>query len=161
MNLPKTLSLYADYKTNWMVEHGYTIDDLIKELDDYREETEEDSEYNSIQDVMNEWELESGFGGEIWPCYDEWFDNDFYEELEERIEDKLEYQCEDGKIILRTPVVDVPTVTLNMEEEDDVIQCIADFIAFGEHKDGIPMPDWFHNAMITYLWIDDSKGVNY
>ena len=86
----KMVSLYEKYKTEWMLEHGITMDEFIRVLDNYRSECEQDGdEFNSIEDVLNNFEDDGSFGGEIWACYDEWQDSEFFEELCDRIRDKV------------------------------------------------------------------------
>ena len=46
----KMVSLYEKYKTEWMLEHGITMDEFIRVLDNYRSECEQDGdEFNSIE----------------------------------------------------------------------------------------------------------------
>ena len=63
---------YEAYKLDWMIQHGYTLTDLIKEVGIYMKECEE-----NIRDSFDDWEFECGFGGEIWACYDEFCENEY------------------------------------------------------------------------------------
>ena len=54
-----------------MIEHGYTVRDLIEQLIEFDREWGEDV---SFQTLYNTWLNDSGFGGEIWACFDEWKD---------------------------------------------------------------------------------------
>lgn len=60
---------YQKYQTQWLIEHGYTISDLIKELAKYNQEVEENI---PVLTLYNDWLRDSGFGGEIWAFFDEW-----------------------------------------------------------------------------------------
>lgn len=67
---------YEKYMLNWMIEHGYTIYDLINKLDEQKALYDEANEEFSIWDLFNEWEFNEGFNGEIWSCYGEWLENE-------------------------------------------------------------------------------------
>ena len=64
---------YEKYKLQWMIEHGYTLTDLIKELNLIQEESED----SSVFQLFDDWEFGYGFGSEIWACYDEFMENEF------------------------------------------------------------------------------------
>ena len=66
---------YEKYKLDWMRAHGYTLKDLIAELENMREE--EPSTY--LQSLFEDWEYGFGFNSEIWACYDEFMDNEFWD----------------------------------------------------------------------------------
>ena len=57
---------YEKYKLDWMLHHGYTLDNLISELSDCMEEANED-----LPVVFDVWESDYGFRSEIWVCFDE------------------------------------------------------------------------------------------
>lgn len=63
---------YEKYKLDWMLNHGYTLDDLISVLSDCIEEAKED-----LAVVFDVWESDYGFGSEIWVCFDEFIDNEY------------------------------------------------------------------------------------
>lgn len=67
---------YGNYMLNWMIEHGYTIYDLINKLDEQKALYDEANEKFSIWDLFDEWEFNEGFDGEIWCCYGEWLKNE-------------------------------------------------------------------------------------
>lgn len=81
------LTGYERYQLQWMIEHGYSIMDLVQQLENLRcDLIEEDGmpiEYN-IVDIFHNWQDEIGFKeSEIWACQDEWGDNEALEEDEE------------------------------------------------------------------------------
>lgn len=65
---------YQKYQLQWMIDHGYSIQDLVRELRDYQYSDPEDSDHISapIDELFSEWELDVGFGSEIWACEEEW-----------------------------------------------------------------------------------------
>lgn len=67
---------YEKYKLDWLLRHGYTLRDLINELDMLREENPGDS----VSVLFNYWVYEVGFGSEIWACCQEFLDNEYLDE---------------------------------------------------------------------------------
>lgn len=63
---------YEKYKLDWMLRHGYTLEDLVRSLSDCMEEVNED-----FVVVFDIWESDYGFGSEIWVCFDEFIDNEY------------------------------------------------------------------------------------
>ncbi len=63
---------YEKYKLDWMLRHGYTLEDLVSELSDCMEEANED-----LVVVFDVWQSDYGFGSEIWACFDEFIDNEY------------------------------------------------------------------------------------
>lgn len=76
---------YELFKLWWMLKHHYTLSDLVRELTDLQYEDPEDSDRIStpISDIFREWEADTGFGGEIWPCFDEFMDAEYHEAVKE------------------------------------------------------------------------------
>ena len=68
------MSEYEKYQLQWMIEHGFSLSDLIEELTEYQYSDPEDSDAISrpIEDTYRYWEVDRGFGGNIWACEDEW-----------------------------------------------------------------------------------------
>ena len=64
---------YEKYKLDWLLKHGYTLTDLINELDKMQEENPDDS----VSQLFIDWEYGFGFGSEIWACYEEFLDNEY------------------------------------------------------------------------------------
>ena len=167
MTCTKMTMLYEKYKTEWMLEHGITMNEFIRVLDDYRIEQEQDgTEFNSIEDVLDSFETDSnGFDGEIWACYDEWQDNEFFEELRDRIRDKVRigFGGEEGQIIFRTPVDGHEMVVLSPDEShDDWGEIVAEFILYGDYTTKEEdKSEKFRSVIITWLWLNDEKGGAY
>ena len=67
---------YGKYKLNWMMEHGYTIEDLFKLVGEH---LTDDPDW-SLADAYDEWEMEDGFNGEIWCCFEEFLDYEYQDE---------------------------------------------------------------------------------
>lgn len=70
------LTGYEKYQLEWMIQHGYSLKDLFSRLDEIVQES-----YPSTDRPLPSWAYEDfeevGFlGSEIWPCEDEWEDND-------------------------------------------------------------------------------------
>ena len=63
---------YEKYKLDWMLRHGYTLENLVGSLSDCMEDVNED--FVAVFDI---WESDYGFGSEIWACFDEFIDNEY------------------------------------------------------------------------------------
>jgi hypothetical protein len=63
---------YERYKLDWLSRHGFSLSDLIKEVGEYMEESDED-----IVCSFDMWEHDCGFDGEIWVCFDEFLENEY------------------------------------------------------------------------------------
>lgn len=65
---------YQKYQLQWMIDHGYSLDDLIQELTNMQYDDPEDSDRIStpISELYDEWVIDVGFGSEIWACEGEW-----------------------------------------------------------------------------------------
>ena len=167
MTCTKMTMLYEKYKTEWMLEHGITMNEFIRVLDNYRTEQEQDGvEFNSIEDVLDSFETDSnGFDGEIWACYDEWQDNEFFEELRDRIRDKVRigFGGEEGQIIFRTPVDGHEMVVLSPDEShDDWGEIVAEIILYGDYTTKEEdKSEKVRSVIITWLWLNDEKGGAY
>lgn len=68
---------YERFKLHWMIHHGYTIHDLLDKYSEYWGEVEADEE-----GMCDFWDFleETGFGGELWPCFNEFLDTEWREE---------------------------------------------------------------------------------
>ncbi len=62
------MTTYQKYQLQWMIDHGYSLDDLIGEM----LAMQTDGNDGDVADLYSEWEYSSGFGGEIWACEAEW-----------------------------------------------------------------------------------------
>lgn len=79
MNNRKYEKEYQIYRLNWMLEHGFSINDLIGEMQAHLENRDENIDIVNIKQLFAEWEQDSGFSGQIWACYDEFVDNELNE----------------------------------------------------------------------------------
>ena len=71
-------SAYEKHRLQWMIAHGYTLTDLIHQLQLMIDEDLDGSDVpTSLQSLFEEWEFGYGFNGEIWPCFDEYMDCDY------------------------------------------------------------------------------------
>ena len=61
---------YQKFQLQWMIDHSYSLDDLMKELDRCQMDWAEGKE--PVSEIFKSWELDIGFGGSIWPCEKEW-----------------------------------------------------------------------------------------
>ena len=61
---------YQKYQLQWMIDHGYSLQDLMRELTEFQYDDPEDSDRIStpISELFGEWEFDRGFGSEIWAC---------------------------------------------------------------------------------------------
>lgn len=68
------MTAYQKYQLQWMIDHGYSLDDLIQELTSMQYDDPEDSDRIStpISELYGEWVMDVGFGSEIWVCEGEW-----------------------------------------------------------------------------------------
>lgn len=70
---------YEKYKLEWMIDHGYSLEDLMNKIAEIINEelTVENNAYVFINEAFNILEKETGFNGSgIWTCEDEWKDKD-------------------------------------------------------------------------------------
>ena len=84
---------YKQYQLDWMRTHGYSIDDIIKELNNIYQECE-DTEDRCPQKLYDEFEEEYGFRGSLWVCFDEFcgaefLDNNYMEHILTSIFDRV------------------------------------------------------------------------
>lgn len=64
---------YQKYQLQWMINHGYSIDDLIFGLSNMQNSKEDsDKLFAPITELFDEWVMDVGFGSEIWACKSEW-----------------------------------------------------------------------------------------
>jgi len=70
--------LYERFKLQWMIDHGFTLDDLIACMEDMICEDLSDSEVRtSLPSLFADWEYGVGFaGGFVWPCFEEYLQSD-------------------------------------------------------------------------------------
>ena len=72
---------YELFKLWWMIVHGKTLKDLMTELFKLQcEELDAKGETFYFADhFYEEWERERGFGGSIWPCFEEFGETEYVE----------------------------------------------------------------------------------
>ena len=70
---------YKLYQLDWMRTHGYAIEDIIEELETINQECRNcvNTEEYSPKNLYKEFEEESGFGGNLWVCFDEFCNAEF------------------------------------------------------------------------------------
>lgn len=79
-NVDDLIREYDIFKLQWMLNHGYTLRELINSLALYISEDSEEYDQDDLTQFFDEWELDVGFNGEIYPCFHEWLHNDRKEE---------------------------------------------------------------------------------
>lgn len=64
------MSDYEKFQLQWMIDHGHSLRELMEELQSLQYDDPEDSDQIStpVTDLFEEWEMDRGFGAEIWPC---------------------------------------------------------------------------------------------
>lgn len=70
----KTLTSYEKYQYEWLMEHGYSLDDFINSLDELQKE----DPHGGIKELFKTWEFH-GFDGEVYSCGSEFHDNEVLE----------------------------------------------------------------------------------
>lgn len=68
----ETETLYERYKLAWMLDHGYTLKDLIDQLEELRQENIN----GDLHSIFDDWEFGYGFDSKIWAGYDEFVNNE-------------------------------------------------------------------------------------
>ena len=71
---------YEKYKLQWLIDHNYSLTDLIQELEDYINQESSDIKIN-LSKVLKEWELYVGFNSEIYACEEEFNDAEAHHDL--------------------------------------------------------------------------------
>lgn len=67
---------YEKYQLQWMIDHGYSLRDLMNALADFQYDDPEDSDHIStpVNELFYQWVDDVGFGSEVWACEQEWHD---------------------------------------------------------------------------------------
>ena len=65
---------YQKYQLKWMIDHDYSLDDLVDALTELQYSDPEDSDQIStpVSDLFDQFVNDVGFDSEIWACEDEW-----------------------------------------------------------------------------------------
>jgi hypothetical protein len=72
--------IYEKYKLQWLIDHNYSINDLIQELEDYINQESSDIKIN-LSKAFEEWESNIGFKSEIYAYEEEFNDAEAYYDL--------------------------------------------------------------------------------
>jgi len=83
------LKNYKKYQLEWMISHGYSLDDLMNKMADIINEelTVESNAHIIIDEAFEILQDERGFvGSEIWACEDEWEQNENDDDFETNFE---------------------------------------------------------------------------
>ena len=71
MNIMKIA--FNKYRLDWMLKHGYTLENLIDEIQNIHD----DDPSMSLQECFDDFEIFIGFNNEIWNCYPEFLNNEY------------------------------------------------------------------------------------
>ena len=71
---------YQKYKLQRLIDHNYSLDDLIQELENYINQESSDIKIN-LSKAFEEWESNIGFKSEIYACEEEFNDAEAYYDL--------------------------------------------------------------------------------
>lgn len=64
---------YEQFKLQWMIDHGYTLSDLMECMEIMIHEDRLDGNQTKLPELFARWEFGVGFGDfEIWPCFEEY-----------------------------------------------------------------------------------------
>lgn len=73
----RTKKAFERFKLKWMLDHGYTLADLIECMEVMIHEDEQDGLRTKLSELFDRWEFGVGFAdGSVWPCYKEYLQND-------------------------------------------------------------------------------------
>ena len=67
---------YEQYQLEWMISHGHSLYDLIKELEKVQYDEDGSIIPVPVGELFMRWETDSGFGSEIWACEEEWMESE-------------------------------------------------------------------------------------
>jgi hypothetical protein len=82
ISLQRARKAYERFKLQWMIDHGFTLADLIACMEDMVCEDLSGSEIRtSLPSLFADWEYGVGFaGGSVWPCLEEYLQSDIHSE---------------------------------------------------------------------------------
>lgn len=68
------MTKYQKYQLKWMIDHDYSLDDLVDTLTELQYSDPEDIDQIStpVSDLFDQFVNEVGFDSEIWACEYEW-----------------------------------------------------------------------------------------
>lgn len=99
------LTDYEKYQLEWMIDHGYSLNDLLNKLAEImnNELTVQGNPYVLLTEAFDIFQFEQGFyESEIWACEDEWKNNEGLEDDVVKVGDKV---CVDGNIFTVTKIL--------------------------------------------------------
>ena len=67
---------YERFKLTWMLDHNFTLADLIRELDILVADSDPSL---SLEALFADWEFGYGFRSQIWPCFEEFLECEYKE----------------------------------------------------------------------------------
>ena len=67
---------YEKYRLNWMLNHGYTLKDLMCIIEKIQKDVNYDGAKISPTACLDNIEHWNGFNGELWASYSEWLANE-------------------------------------------------------------------------------------
>ena len=78
ISLQRAKKAYERFKLQWMIDHGFTLADLIACMEDMVCQDLSGSEIRtSLPSLFADWEYGVGFaGGSVWPCFEEYLQSD-------------------------------------------------------------------------------------
>lgn len=69
----RTKKAFERFKLQWMLDHSYTLSDLVECMEVMLHEDEQDGLHTKFSELFERWEFGVGFAsGAVWPCYDEY-----------------------------------------------------------------------------------------
>lgn len=70
---------YEKYRLHWMIQHGYSLSDLMDALAEHQYNDPEDTDLISepVNKIFENWEFEDGFNGSLWGCLEEFLDAEY------------------------------------------------------------------------------------
>lgn len=71
---------YEQYKLQWLINHNYSLTNLIQKLENYINQDSPDIKIN-LSKAFKEWEFNTGFNSEIYACEKEYYDAEAQDEL--------------------------------------------------------------------------------
>ena len=78
---------YERFRRQWMIDHGYSLEDLVRNLESMILEDENESGVRTdLPSLFQDWEYGIGFDGAIWPCFEEFLENEYPTILEKERE---------------------------------------------------------------------------
>lgn len=69
--------LYRRYKFAWLSSHNHTIEELVESVMNHAEATYGDPFFHPYKQLVEDWEKECGFDGEIYPSYSEFIATEY------------------------------------------------------------------------------------